>query len=55
MRNLLDENNRFWNRALARAVGTLGVEATGPGFERRSAQDFPLGTVACVGGVCVRV
>jgi len=29
-----------------------GVEATGPEFERHSAQDFHPGTVACVG--CVR-
>ena len=30
------------NRALARAVVTPDVEATGPEFERRSAQDFHL-------------
>jgi len=40
------------NRALARAVGTPGAEATGPEFERHSAQDFHPGTVACVGCVC---
>ena len=42
------------NRALARAVGTPGVEATGPEFERHSAQDFHPGYCS-VRGVCVRV
>ena len=42
-----------WNRALARAVGTPGVEATGP--ELMLDSGFPPGTVACVGCVCVCV
>ena len=35
------EMTALGNRALARAVSTPGVEATGPEFERRSTHDFP--------------